>query len=225
MSNSTELLAEIQNLIIKSKTSSMTSSSNACDLFEVYILGLILKAATNEGAKIDYENVNGKTPTDLIFRTSPGQIFWKNKDYCHAIINFPDKPVLEAHVGIYVSGKSKVMHECDVAVIYRDEGLTCRRREVTPRQSKLFMAVECKFYSRSLPLAEARGFIGLSTDIGARISFLAVNTDSPSAAALISNRDGLGTSWEDNVVPSSTLEVNRLTSLFEKRFNNFKAAK
>ncbi len=225
MSSSSELLKEIQRLLTLSKTKGMSSSSKACDLFEVYTLGLILKAAKNEGATIEYEDVNGKPPTSLTFRTSPGQIYWKNKDYCHAIIQFPNKPSLEAHVGIYVSGRSKVMHECDIAVLLRDEARTCRRREVTPRCTKLLLAVECKFYTNSLPLSQARAFIGLSTDIGTNISFLTINTNSPSAATLISNRDSLRTNWEDNVVPSSLVKVNRMTSLFEKYFENFKAAK
>ena len=84
----------------------------------------------------------------------------------HAELHFPSAPVLEAHVGIYVSGKSKVNHECDVAVLDQDEANTCRGQSVHPRSSKVLLAIECKYYlSSSLGVDLGRYFLGLIDDI------------------------------------------------------------
>lgn len=104
--------------------------------------------------------------TSFYFRTTPSSIFSTAHDYCHAEIRFPRAPVLEAHIGIYVSGKSRVNHECDVAVIYHDEATTCRTHNVHPRSSKVLMSVECKYYlSSTLGIDLGRSFLGLIDDI------------------------------------------------------------
>src|SRR5258708_5738661 len=124
MTISADLLSEIGQTLGRSVLSNLTSETAACDLFEVYILTLLLRAAHREGATISYENVFGQSPPpELIFRTSPGQIFSTERNYTHAVLQFPTTPALEAHVGIKVLGRSGVMHECDVAVLMRDEAI------------------------------------------------------------------------------------------------------
>jgi hypothetical protein len=45
------------------------------------------------------------------------------------VIAFPNCPELEAHVGIYVEGRSGVLNECDVAVLDRDEAHKSLQRQ------------------------------------------------------------------------------------------------
>jgi hypothetical protein len=58
----------------------------------------------------------------VIFRRSPGYINSRADKYTHAILDFQDQKIqLEVHLGIYTLGNSNVIHECDVAVIKREE--------------------------------------------------------------------------------------------------------
>jgi hypothetical protein len=215
-----ELLDEIANTLGSTISSSLTSASDTSDIFEAYVFSLVLEAAQIEGASITYRDVLGNTPTDFIFRTSPGYIFSTSRNYTHAVLLFPNKSPLEAHIGVRVVGKSGVLHECDVAVIEQIESEICRRRQVPPRSSKVLIAVECKFYSTPLQLHLARGFIGLTTDLSAETPIFVSNNSSDSLEKLLTGR---GRVWEHNLVPSSSVEVMRLRHKFQDAFQKYKA--
>jgi len=155
-----------------------------------------------------------------VFRTSPGYIFSTAHAYTHAIITFPNKPPLEAHVGVRVVGKSRVLHECDVAVIEQAEAETCRQRQVPPRSSKVLIAVECKFYSTPLQLYLARAFLGLASDLSVKEAIFVTNTSSDSIEKLLSGR---AQKWEHKLTPSSAKEVLRLKHEFQNAFKTYKA--
>ncbi len=220
MSIPQDLLAEIQSTLGSSISPNLTSSANVSDIFEAYTFSLIIEAAKIEGANISYRDVYRNSPSAFIFRTSPGYIYSKRQPYTHAVVNFQNKPTLEAHVGVRVVGKSGVLHECDVAVIEQIEAEICRQREVPPRSSKVIIAVECKFYSTPLQLNLARAFIGLTTDLSAKESVFVTNNSSPSLEKLLSARRRV---WEHNIIPSSSVEITRLRNKFQTAFQNFKA--
>src|SRR5438132_13972232 len=159
------LVAEVGRLVGSLAAPSLRESSHASDLFEAYVFGIGLLAAADLGAVLDYADVDGLKPARFIFRTSPGHIYSRERNYCHAILQFGGRPALEAHVGVRVQGSSGVLHECDIAVLTGAEAATCRLDQVGPRQSKVIVAVECKFYSVALPLGLARGFVGLVSDL------------------------------------------------------------
>lgn len=212
------LLAEINAALGASVTPSLTAASAGSDLFEAYVYSLVLRAAVREGAILRFENVDGTTPSTFTFRTSPGHLFWNNRPYTHAIIQFPNHPQLEAHLGVYVGGKSGVIHECDVAVVFRDEANTSRNNQVPPRSSKVVLAIECKFYSANLPLSLARGFVGLCSELTSRDCYFVMNTGSGSVEKLLTHHDK---KWENLVVPNSDT-VDLLRTAFQKAFKNFK---
>lgn len=220
MVNSTELLSEIETVLGNSISPSLTTVSDASDIFEAYVFSLLIEAARTEGAVVIYRDVNGNTPSTFVFRTSPGYIFSTAQPYTHAIILFANKPSLEAHVGVRVVGKSNVLHECDVAVLEQSEAETCRRNLVPPRSSKVLIAVECKFYSTPLQLSLARAFIGLTSDLSAKNSLFATNTASDSLEKLLSGRKH---EWEHNLAPRSPVQVGRLRGKFQTAFQHFKA--
>lgn len=204
-------------------TPNLTDASAPPKLFEAYILMLILQAAKNEGAvPIRYENVHGKSTNQFIFRGGPGYIYSATQDYTHAIIEFRGKPQLEAHINIRVSGKSKVLHECDVAVLDRAEAVTCRKNMVMPRQTKLLLAIECKYYQDSpLGLDLGRSFMGLVRDLSSKYSeiFFVTNTShNPLQNLLAYHKEN----WQHEIRPSISNNTTRMRSLFQEAFKNFK---
>lgn len=214
------LLAEVQAALGSTISPSLSVASAASDIFEAYVFSLILQAARIEGADVRFRDVTGSVPTTFVFRTSPGYIFSTRHPYTHAVITFPGKPILESHLGVRVSGRSEVLHECDVAVLFQAEAETCRRNRVSPRSSKLLFGVECKFYTTDIKLDLARAFIGLQTDLSSRDCFFVINTTSDSVEKLLARRrKSCGTS----IVPSSMVAVERLRSAFQTSFANFKA--
>ncbi len=214
------LLNEIQSILGSSISPSLSAASAGSDLFEGFVFCLAIQAAKTEGAAVYYSDVSGNIPKSFVFRTSPGYIYSQMHQYTHAVIIFPDKLPLETHIGVRVVGKSGVLHECDVAIIEQAEAEMCRQRKVPPRSSKVFVAMECKFYSTTLKLDLARSFIGLLSDISPKESVFVTNSSSSSVEKLLSARKK---KWEHNVIPSSTNEVSRLQHLFQDAFKNYKA--
>ncbi|WP_156936456.1 hypothetical protein [Mesorhizobium sp. LNJC384A00] len=211
---------DIETALGSATSANLSSGSAGNDLYECYVWALVLEAARREGATIRLLNQSGAPAISFWFRTSPSAIFSTAHDYCHAQIDFPGSPSLEAHIGIYVSGKSKVNHECDVAVVYKDEADTCRAESVYPRSSKVLLAIECKYYlSSSLGVNLGRSFLGLINDIYTSGRFFVSTQNSGSVDRLFSRHNK---EYEIGLSPMTPdLEV-RLRGSFEKIFRNFK---
>jgi hypothetical protein len=212
------LLSEIETALGSALNPNLTAASAGSDLFEAYVFSLVLSAARQEGASIRFQNVDGTSSSTFTFRTSPGHLFWEHRPYTHAVIEFQNRPLLEAHMGVYVGGKSGVIHEADVAVVLRDEANTSRNNQVPPRSSKVILAIECKFYSTNLPLSLARGFVGLCSELTSRDCFFVMNTGSASVEKLLTHHDK---NWENLIAPASDT-VNLLRATFQKAFKRFK---
>ncbi len=216
------LLAEIQATMTSSVSPSLTPESNSSDIYEAYVFSLVLRAALAEDATIEYCDIHGNLPTEFVFRTSPGYLYSTVQNYCHAVISFAGKPPLEAHLGVRVAGKSKVLHECDVAVLYQSEADACRSQQVVPRCSKVLIAIECKFYAADLPLILARSFLGLQDDLAVKDSFMVYNTSSSSSEQLLTERRR---GWEHLCVPSNAHKVDRIHHSLIQAFKKFKSSK
>src|ERR1700723_1519836 len=61
--------------------------------------------------------------------------------------------MLEVHLGVYVSGKSQLIHEADVVVLTEAEGSLSRANSVPPRSHQCVLTVECKFYASNIGLS------------------------------------------------------------------------
>ncbi len=98
-------------------------------------------------------------------RTSPSRIGSGN--FTHLVLSRPGGAgLLEVHSGIYVTGGSGAEHECDVAVIYRDEGNACRAKGISPRSRGVLWAMEAKFYvAANVGLSKAREYFGFLRSI------------------------------------------------------------
>jgi hypothetical protein len=186
-----------------------------------WAIRIVIEAARHEGATVSFRNVSdGPVTSDFIFRTSPGNIFSRAHAYSHAEIYFQNCPDLEAHVDIFVAGKSGIAHECDVAVLLGDEARTCRRENVRPRSSQVILAVECKFYVQSsMGIALARSFMGLTTEIMQSGRYFVAVSESERVESLFAHHKK---NWETGVSPIDTKErPSRLRGDFEKIFRDF----
>src|SRR5262245_20019961 len=117
-----DLLADIHAAMQALNSLNLNSTSAANDIYEAYVFALAIQAAEREGATVTYENIFGLPTADIVFRSAPGHIFPSKPPstqvpYTHAVISIPDKAPLELHQGIYVSGKSGLLHESDVAMV------------------------------------------------------------------------------------------------------------
>lgn len=213
------MIKSIQAALKSAVSAGSVAKSNPSDIYEAYIFSLIVQAAREEGATIDFVHRDGATAKDLVFRTSPGYIYSTAKNYTHARIEFANRPVLEAHVGIRISGKSGVLHEADVSVIEEAEAENCRNHRLSPRSSKGLILAECKFYSSHLQLHLARSFVGLVGDMSVKEPFFVSNTSSFSVDKLLSHRVR---NWEKDINPScKNREEERLIFSFRTAFKNY----
>jgi hypothetical protein len=199
---------------------SLTSKSAASDLFEAFVFSIVIGAARTEGAQVAYETVRGTSPSQFIFRTSPGYIYSTEQDYTHAILSFAGTPELEVHVGVRFSGRSRVLHECDVAVVDRAEAITCRINRVPPRHTHVWLVFECKFYTTSLPLGLGRSFMGLDVDFSQKHHrcYFVANTSSDSLQRFLAHHKR---NWECGVEPGRVIAVDRLRNEIQNWVKNY----
>ncbi len=216
-----DLWDEIVNSLGAVSNSNLSSVSAGDDLYEAYIWSLVLDAAEREGASISLRDNTCTTTTDFWFRTSPSGIASDAHPYCHAQIEFQHCPPLEAHIGIFVSGRSKVKHECDVAVLFKSEADASRANNAHPRFSKALLTVECKFYINSnVGIGFGRSFLGLIHDIqnGQRYFVSTRATQSVSRLFAKHNKE-----YEIGLSPMEPDLEMRLRGSFEKAFRDFKS--
>lgn len=213
-----ELIAAITSIVSQAQAVGYADPGATNDVYENYVWALTLRAAADQGAAINYRTVHGSPASSLMFRTSPGAIYSTLHDYTHAVLAFPESPPLEVHVGVKVTGRSRVLHECDVAVIDADEADLCRFNAVHPRASKLLIATECKFYTTGVQLHLGRGFLGLTNDIHKKDRYFVTNGSSDSVNKLISYHQ---TEWEFGVVPNAK-QANDLMHSFARVFRNYR---
>jgi len=215
MTTADDLLRDLRTHLRASISYTTASATN--DVYEGFLFSLVVATARRSGAVIRYEDVSGNVTNSLIFRTSPGRLYSTRQNYTHAVVEFGRAPALEIHVGVQVQGNSGVEHECDVLVLYSDEAMLCRRIRTSPRAAKCLLAIECKYYTAHLPLGQARGFAGLSADLGRRAHPIFVaNIGSGSVAQFLTGRN---LSRELHVV-SNAPEIEGVQSLIREAFKS-----
>jgi hypothetical protein len=216
------ILTELPTLFGAVNLPSIQNGPDPGDVFELYVFGLILEAARREQATVTYENVNGPFQGVATFRTTPGRIWSQSDSYTHAVLQFPHRPTLEVHLGIYLEGKSSRVHESDVVVLPRSEALSCRTDEVHPKFNRSLCAVECKFYDQPLGINLGRSFIGLSAEFGTERAFFVMNQSEGTIGRLL---DEHKRKWEHSIVPPSINNVSRFIGSVQTVFKSYKVGK
>jgi hypothetical protein len=215
-----DLLIEIQQALGLAASSNLSTSSQGDNVFEAYVFSRVLEAAQVEGATVLLIN---EPPTSQIFRlrTSPSHLWIGG--YSYAYLTFPsvsEAPPLELHTGIYLTGKSKQIHEADVAVIDAAEAEFARDNSTPPRSTKSLLTIECKFLSGDVGIAMGRGFVGLCSDFGSRECFFVSNAGSSSVARLLTHHKK---SWQHELEPSNTVVDTRFRNVIQDLFKDYKA--
>jgi hypothetical protein len=222
MPSRSQLLVEIEQALGSAIRPSLTSASAADNLYEAYLFSIVMSAARSEGASVRYLSISGGSPGVFVFRISPGHIGSHRHNYGYGEIEFAGCRVLEAHVGVRVSGHSNVLHECDISVLLKEEADVCRAGPglIAPRSSKVLIAIEAKYLTGDLPLSLGRGFLGLTRDFSADKVFFVANRGGRSVEKLLSHKKQL---WEHQISPSDQVSVPRLRNAFQTAFKDFKA--
>lgn len=190
------------------------------DRFEGYLFALVLKAARKEGAHIGFENCDGPFRGIATFRTSPGHIYSRIRPYTHAVIYFPHTPPLEAHVGLYVTGRSRLRHEADVVVLGRDFAHWCRQGKTDPPQSACQLLLECKYYASDPGMSIGREFLGLSAEFSVRKCVFVTNQQATRLQELFRMHCR---EWRHQILPGKTYHVGRMVSLARRAFALYRA--
>ncbi|MGA4540882.1 hypothetical protein ACPA54_12875 [Uniformispora flossi] len=196
------------------------NNADESDLYEASLLTVCLDAATRAGGTVLLTRDGTSRDVAFHFRRSPGNLWSGN--FTFALISFPDtQKQLEVHLGVYVlAGRSKVAHECDVAIIDHQEGERSRQAAVHPRSSKLVAAIEAKHYSTSPGLGVGRGFLGLAQELGERTSSLVYpSRSSANLAGLIAKRHSEA---YGELLPD-TPAAARLRARLDQEIRNWKA--
>ncbi|MGW6358741.1 hypothetical protein ACWFR5_27100 [Streptomyces sp. NPDC055092] len=166
------------------------NNADESDLYEASLLVVCVEAARAAGGTPLLTGDGENPATALRFRRSPGNL-WSG-DFTHVLVSFPGtQKKLEIHLGVFVAAAtSKVAHECDVAVLDRQEAERSRRAMVHPRARGLVAAIEAKHYGASPGLGIGRGFLGLAHELGVKkCSLVFPAPSSTTLGALIAKKD------------------------------------
>lgn len=216
MSTIEYLVNEIKNLVAAERVS-YDSASKPSDVYEGFIFSLIVATASRHGATVTYEDVYGAKASNLVFRTGPGHLYSDSQPFTHALIEFDGAPALEVHLGVYVTGSSGVLHECDVLVLPAEEAALSRAQGIAPRGSQSVLIVECKYYVSNLGISLARNFEGLRADIRTQNEIFVANTRSSSIVRYL---DARKRGFEPDVVPNSP-QAGYLQAEIRKTFKSY----
>jgi hypothetical protein len=185
--SSNQFFAELQPLL-GSLAPGAQQSTVAWDLYEVLVIALVKRAAEDVGGIAEFLDSNGARANRYLFRSSPGPLANPNQNYTHLEIRFPSQPILEAHTGIWVVGKSMLAHECDCVVMLKDEAESARGSSRSPLWGPVLLHAECKYYAKPIPFWQGRNFLGLAIDLGWKGSVLVMNRAKDSVSQLVSSR-------------------------------------
>ena len=147
------LRAELDARLGSLAASGSLRSKRAPGLFETYVWSILIDAAKAEGANPSYQRLGPSGR--LVMPQGPRNLF--GNQFSFARLQFGGY-ALEAHTNLFVEGRSKVVHECDVALLDAAEAEILRDRGVHPKASKLILGVECKFHGPPVPLRRGSVF-------------------------------------------------------------------
>jgi hypothetical protein len=162
----------------------VASSRRVEDLYEAFLMGLVLEAGRNLGCKVDWRDVDGTPATEVRLRGGPGEVY--TRPFTHASLSLGSETLFEVHVGVMVVGSSTA-HECDVVVLHAGVGSVRRSRRQTPLWNDVVLAIEAKAYTTTpIRLNLGRQAVGLAVELRhQRLAFVASRAIDASATVLM----------------------------------------
>ncbi len=194
----------------------------AHDIYEGYILTLLLKAAANTGWASTLRDGKNNPTNHVVFRLGPGRL--PSGNFTHVRLTKPGKADLEAHIGVKVVGKApyvktvkknstKVVHEFDLLIVTEYAANLSRSTGIDPPRSSVVAHAEAKFYGGKLPLPLGRALVGLAAECDlAGKSVLVTNQNGVTVEDLLTH---YGVEFRFLVVPGAKGE-SHLIALFEQ---------
>ena len=172
---STSLLSDVETALGLSVDLGYASKAKDHDLYEAYVMTLLIDAARSKGWKVELRDGWGHTVTNPLFRLGPGRI--TSLKYTFARITKAGRMPLEAHLGVKVSGKARVvispstksgrlLHEFDLIVLPETIANACRATGDDPDHTAITIRAEMKFYTGKLTLPLGRASIGMALECG-----------------------------------------------------------
>ncbi|MDR6955514.1 hypothetical protein J2X65_004894 [Ancylobacter sp. 3268] len=163
-------LTDVEAALGMAVTLDYASKAQQHDLYEAYVLTLLLQAAHNEGWTVELRDGLGSTVTSAVFRLGPGRL--PSRGYTFAHMSKSGKPDLEAHLGVKVSGRTpigvspatgsgRLLHEFDLLVLPATDANACRTGNADPGHSVVVVHAEMKYFGGKLPLPVGRASVGM----------------------------------------------------------------
>jgi hypothetical protein len=208
---SSSLLTDVEAALGLAVDLGYASKAKDHDLYEAYVLTLLLIAADAAGWTLELRDGWGHAVTAPVFRLGPGRI--TSRDYTFARITKRGMPPLEAHLGVRVSGQSPVnispptksgllLHEFDLIVLPESVASACRATGDDPAHTAVTIHAEMKFYTGKLSLPLGRASIGMALECGlARKSVLVTNQLGYTVQDLVQHHS---VAFRFNVLPSNS---------------------
>ena len=130
------------------------SKAKQHDLYEAYVLTLLLRAARAKGWVLELRDGWGHPVTSALFRLGPGRL--PSRSYTVAHMSRAGEPDLEVHLGVKVSGRTPVgvspptaslrlLHEFDLLVLPATIAVACRAGNTDPDYSAVVLHAEMKY--------------------------------------------------------------------------------
>lgn len=143
------------------------------DLFEAYVLTLLLEAAKGVGWSLSLRDGSGRTVTAPIFRRGPGRL--PSLGFTFALMTKPGKRDLEAHLGVKVAGRTAVgvsaatmsgslLHEFDLLVLPASDAAACRAARADPHHVVVVAHGEMKYFGGNLSLSIGRAAVDMASE-------------------------------------------------------------
>lgn len=190
-----DIKQEINRLLnLASRSQILTLNSDTVErAYEAYIWSLCKRAVEEAGGQAFLTGINlGNNSKKIILRGSPGSMASRMQDFCYIDCQLNGKE-FEIHLDVQYEGSSGASHEIDVSIYDHASAEAVRDNGGLPRSGKLIMAIECKFYTASVPSAAlGRGFAGLVKDYpGTRLNAFVSNKASKNLDKYFTNKSNI----------------------------------
>lgn len=178
--------------------------------FEAYVFSLLVQAVRQAGGNATTVGIRtGQNPSIVVFRGGPGRLGSQSQDFAYARCSLGNKE-FEFHVDVQYEGSSGAIHEVDVSLYdHRTADRVRQNQNEFAKSSKLYGALECKFYDSTLGTVLGRTFVGLVADCGQmRMTAFCSNGPSQSLAKYLQPQNR----------PDHFLRLSPLRASVEQRF-------
>lgn len=167
------LLTDVEAALGTAVTLDYANKAKQHDLYEAYVLTLLLQAANDEGWTLQLRDGWGHPVTSAVFRLGPGRL--PSRRYTLVHMSKLGRPDLEAHLGVKVSGRTPVgvsaatvsrrlLHEFDLIVLPASDADACRAGNADPDYTVALVHAEMKYFGGKLSLPVGRASVGMAVE-------------------------------------------------------------